>query len=328
MRLVLAGLAIAVLVYGAGLAAAATDTAATPEPGLLDQVVGWIFVQQRAFHRELTGALSGLADGGGAAAGWGLVLASFLYGVFHAAGPGHGKAIVTTYLLTHRQRMARGVMIAVAGAFCQGLTALFIVYGLIILAGWLPSDASAATGWSERLSYALVMLLGGLLAVRALSRLTAAARRRLAPGLAMATAPGSAHVHHDHENHCGHSHGPSADEIGRATGAFTILGLILSIGMRPCSGAVLVLVFAYAAGIALAGIAAVAAMSAGTALAVAGLAFLAVHARQWISARFAGGRRSYRSIADLAALGGGALIALIGVSLLIGSFGPAHPLGL
>ena len=70
--------------------------------GLSLQLVAW----QREFHRALTLAISEFSGTPSSAAWWGLLGISFGYGVFHAAGPGHGKAVLATYLVTHR-RMAK-----------------------------------------------------------------------------------------------------------------------------------------------------------------------------------------------------------------------------
>ena len=67
----------------------------------------------------------------------------FLYGVLHAAGPGHGKAVLTTYLLTHRQQLQRGIVMGISAAMLQGISAVVLVYGLIGLAGWLPRETES-----------------------------------------------------------------------------------------------------------------------------------------------------------------------------------------
>jgi len=281
-------------------------------PTYWGRTVAWIVAQQRAFHLELTEGLKTLSVGGGADAAWGLIVASFLYGVFHAAGPGHGKAVLTTYLLTHKRRLGRGVVLATAAAFCQGLVAVVLVYGLIYAANWLPRETSQAVSWSERLSYSLVALLGTFLLVRAARH--GYATVRAADGNEPPT--------------CGHSHGPSAEQIEGAGDLNASVGVVLSVGLRPCTGAVLVLVFAKVTDLVMAGIAAVAAMSAGTALAVSALAFATVSLRKWVAALMPERGTFWRLSGDLAGLAGGTILVAIGVSLLSASFAPSHPLGL
>ena len=281
------------------------------------RMVAWLMAQQRAFHQELTEALQTLSHDGGAAAASALIAASFLYGVFHAAGPGHGKAVLTAYLLSNRESLRRGTLLAAAAALCQALSAMAIVYGLVYLAGWLPRDANAAASWGERASFVLVLLLGTWLTWRAVCQVWRLMAARIA-------AVGA----HHHGAGCGHSHAPDPDAVASAQGFRAAVVLVLSIGLRPCTGAVLVLIFAHAAGIAWAGIAAVFAMAAGTALAVATLAFVAVNLRSLATAAVAHRAGPWAAAGSLVGLAGGLVLIAIGLSLLVASFVPSHPLGM
>lgn len=299
----------------------ADRTVAKAEPGLWSRAVGYVAEKQRQFHRELTGALKDLRDRRSAHAAWTLVVVSFLYGLFHAAGPGHGKFVLTTYLLTHENKVARGVFLSAAAAFVQGLTALAIVFGLVGILGWLPRQTESAVTWVERFSFALVAAMGAYLAFRALMGLTHAFGAKAAH--AHATGCGHDHGHHVHGPDCGHAHVPDAGKGGLET-----LGIVLSIGIRPCSGAILVLAFANVFGLPWAGAGAVLAMSAGTAIAVATLALLAVNARKLAASIVDIDAPLLRIGMNGLALGGGGLILALGIVLLVGSFGAAHPLGL
>lgn len=281
------------------------------------RMVAWLMAQQRVFHEQLTEALQTLSHDGGAAAAWALIAASFLYGVFHAAGPGHGKAVLTTYLLSNRESLRRGTLLAAAAALCQALSALAIVYGLVYLAGWLPRDANAAASWGERASFVLVLLLGAWLTWRAVRRFW-----RMLP-----TRVAAADVH-EPGAHCGHNHAPDPDAVSSANTMRAAVVLVLSIGLRPCTGAVLVLIFAHAAGIAWAGIAAVFAMATGTGLAVAALAFVAVNLRCLATAMVAHRAGPWTAAGSLVGLAGGLVLIAIGLSLLVASFVPSHPLGI
>ncbi|MBO6949281.1 MAG: nickel/cobalt transporter [Rhodospirillales bacterium] len=311
MRLI--GVLAAIMVIAIPVAA----WAASGDIGWVDRFTVWVINEQRAFHRELTGYLRDLAAAGGDwRLVWPLIAASFLYGLFHAAGPGHGKAVVSSYLLSHKQTIRIGMWLAAGAAFMQGLVAVVIVYGLVALAGWVPRDAQGAVLWSERASFALVALLGGYLLLRAARSL----KNRMSGG--------HGHHHHDHthDHGCGHAHMPTANDAAQVRDLKSALGVIVSVGIRPCSGAVIVLVFARVAGLSWAGIAAVLAMSAGTALAVSMLAAFAVTARNVVSrlSWMEGSKAGWA--ADLAALAGGLLILFVGLTLLSAAFRPAHPI--
>jgi len=331
-----------------------TEQLATKEYSLWSEIITWVRQQQRAFHVELTKTLTALKKDGHASAAWTLVFVSFLYGFFHAAGPGHGKAILTTYLVTQKENVARGIKIAFVAAFVQGLSAIALVYGFIFLAGWLPRDTAKAVDWSEKASFLLLMLLGIYLfyrSGRALYGLILKRWQKKAP-----QDPHTAHSHdHDHDHHihnhhdhhhahdgscCGHQHAPSLDQIQNAKKWREQWAVVFSIGLRPCTGAILVLVFAKALGLITAGLGAVAAMSLGTGLAIGLLAFVATHFRRWTEGqmhRTASGHtifaRFFAAIMGpgfaVLALLGSVVLFWLGLSLLLGATAAApHPLGL
>ena len=312
------------------------------------EAIFWVYDRQKDFHTAMTGSLSAIADGTGLGATWALVVGSFLYGVFHAAGPGHGKVILSTYVMAQPQHVKKSVAMAFAAALMQGVVAVTLVYGLFYGFGLVPKETRAMVAWSERLSYALVIGLGAWLLWRGLS--TYLADRRLK---AATTGhehhhhdPNHAHHHHEHHEHhdhgydhshhhgvcetCGHSHLPSESQLAQSGSWKSTLGVIASIGMRPCSGAVLVLVFAKFASIPLAGILAVFAISIGTAITVSMLAAFAVLLRDTALKVLSTQSRGYATLAANMLIGGAGLVLVIfGYGLLVGSFAaPVRSMGL
>ncbi len=314
------------------LVACIAVASASGATSMVTDATGWILLKQREFHRALVTGLRGLDETRGLQAAWTLILASFLYGVFHAVGPGHGKAIIATYLGTQEQRLKRGLWLTVAASYCQGVVAILIVYGLVIVAGWLPRDTQAAVNWVERASFALIAGVGVALALRAAQALfRARPRHDHAPSAHDHRGHDHHHDHahdHVHDEHCGHQHAPTDAMIDRAQGWRGTFAVVLSIGLRPCTGALLVLVLALSLDLGWAGIAAVTAMSTGTALALATLALAVMHARRWAIQRLGQRETTAQLAANTVGLIGGCAVALLGVSLLLASFGPAHPLGL
>ncbi|MDN3519156.1 high frequency lysogenization protein HflD [Aquisalimonas lutea] len=303
-----AGLAAASpLTGGDGTGGAAQDEPAggeTAERSLWQRYTGWIVAEQRALHRALTERVRALRNEAGVADLGALLALCFLYGLFHAAGPGHGKAVISTYLLTHRTRVLQGVTLSAAASLLQGVTAVVLVLALVHVAGWLSRDVMQESVTVELVSFGLIAGLGGLLTARA------------AHGLWRTYGAGTGeHGHGEGGGHCcGHHVMPEAGDGG---GAWPAIGTVLAVGARPCTGAVLVLVAANLLGVWPAGIAAVIAMSAGTAMAVAALACAAVYARGWAGRMLSAGAGRWRYAGDVVALVGGAAICLLGVLLLI-----------
>lgn len=255
------------------------------EASFLTRTILYVQAEQQRLHRSLAGAIRTLKDEGSATAAWALVALSFLYGVFHAAGPGHGKAVLSAYLVTQPTALKRSLLLAAASSFMQGVTAIVLVTGVIAIFGLALRSTGVIVQWLEAASFALVAVVGVWLIWRS--------AKALAPrlGLNLGNA-GHGHHHghtHNHAHHhghdhqhgedCGHTHFPTPAESMQAGSLREMVGIVMSIGIRPCSGAILVLVFAQVLGMTLAGIAAVLAMSAGTAIAVALIALAAVGLR-------------------------------------------------
>ena len=290
-------------------AAALADPAAWWE-----RTVVFVIEVQRDLHRQLAAAMRAVHEQGAAAA-WGLVGLGFLYGVFHAAGPGHGKAVISAYLVTHESRLGRGLALSVASSLLQGFTAVALVTVAAALLGLSVRETQGTATAMETASYGLVVLLGLFLAVRGGRRLWTLARGR-------ADAPDGHEAGVTACTSCGHAHAPPTRRDAVAA--------VLSVGCRPCSGAIIVLVLAAAMGLAWAGIAAVFAMSVGTALTVSVLAALSVYARKTaiaLAGVMPAGAERAGAVGNGIAVLGGIVIAGLGAALLQASLAVArHPL--
>ncbi|TFV71477.1 nickel/cobalt transporter [Bradyrhizobium frederickii] len=317
--------------------------AAEPEASGL---IGWLLAKQSEFYRQMSSTIRAAKSDGSAV--WTLLFISFAYGIFHAAGPGHGKAVIASYLVANRETARRGIALSFASALMQSLVAILIVG----ISAWVLNATAKtmckAEGVIEIASYALIALFG-LRLVWVKGRTFIRALQAAQPVPAIAGVPhhhdhhhhhdahdhhghghdhhhhhhhhdhghGHAHAHHGHDHvhdeHCGHSHGPTPSELSGPGGWRRGFAAILTVGIRPCSGAILVLVFALAQGLFWAGIAATLLMGLGTAITVAAIAVVAVSAKD-IAARLSAGRD-----------GGGALFmrgiefAAAGVVLLFGA---------
>src|ERR687898_595430 len=201
------------------------------EPGAMwNRAVASVFAVQRDLHRELAAAMRSV-QANEAAAAWSLAGLGFLYGVFHAAGPGHGKVVISTYLATHESRLRRGVALSVLSSLLQGATALAAVGLTVAVLDRSFREAQSTAFALESVSYGLVGLLGLFLVFRSGRRLLA--RERPSNGdTPAAFARGSTST-------CCHAHGPSATDLAAPPSLRHFVATVLSIGLRPCSGAIL-----------------------------------------------------------------------------------------
>jgi len=291
-------------------------------------IVGWLLARQSEFYREMSSAIRAAKSDGSAV--WTLLAISFAYGIFHAAGPGHGKAVISSYLVANQETARRGIVLSFASALMQSLVAVVMV----AICAWLLNASAKTMCGAEKaieiVSYALIAAFGARLVwtkgggfMRALQ-----APR---PALAMASAGhGHGHDHHHHhdhdhgpdqhvhDEHCGHSHGPEPSELAGPSGWRRGFGAIFAVGIRPCSGAILVLVFALAQGLFWAGIAATFVMGLGTAITVATIAVVAVSAKDLARRLSAGTEGGGTLVMRGVEFGAAGLVLLFGVGLLFG----------
>jgi nickel/cobalt exporter len=291
---------------------------------------GWILAKQAEFYRLFSGTIRAAKNDGSAA--YTLLGISFLYGIFHAAGPGHGKAVISSYLVANDETWKRGIVLSFASAILQAFTAIAIVGVAAVLLGATAKVMGDTVRVIEIVSYALIIMIG--------LRLLWVKGRAF---LSMLRPPkheqhshdhhhdhdhhdhGHSHAHHDHdldhadEAHAwGHAHAPEPNELVGRHWWKRGLSAIVAVGLRPCSGAIIVLVFALAQGLFWTGVAATFAMGLGTAITVAVIATLAVGARglagRWAKAKPGAGMLLLRGMETAAA----AVIVAFGALLLAG----------
>lgn len=274
----------------------------------------WILQKQREYHRALATGIEALQEQPGWRTTWVLLGLSFLYGVFHAAGPGHGKAVLTTYLLTQPEQLRRGLVLSVIAALLQGVTAIVLVTVLVQGLGWLAREAFNSVIYLERLSFGVIAVLGLLLLGRSIRQTWRLYKSTRFSKLTSATTNPAAVC-----SDCGKAHHVAPEQLeGRSW--LQSASLLLSIGLRPCSGAVLVLVAANLLGLWWAGVLAVVAMSVGTAITVSALAVVAVQSRHLASKLIKLQGNSLKVVCIVATFAGGLVILLLGSSLLAGSW--------
>lgn len=302
-----------------------------------DPVSRFILVLEGSFYRLLTGAVRSAKES--APATWGLMALSFAYGVVHAAGPGHGKAVIASYLVANEKAFLRGVALSAAAALLQGSVAVAVVGTAALLFQATSKQMTNAASVIEIASYAGITMLGCLLVYKKSKALLALRRTAplaaLEPSFATATAPlgaarrtnrnfsaEAADLVHEHSPTCGHLAVLDPRVDGSERGWKETALTILAAGLRPCSGAILVLVFSLAQGVLGAGILAVTAMSLGTAITTSALAALAVLGKNTAAKLATGSKRSLligRAIEATAAVG----VLALGIVLLAASFSRA-----
>jgi nickel/cobalt transporter (NicO) family protein len=295
--------------FGAGL----PDGDGVPGAALFPRLVGLLISIQLYFNQHITAAVRAIRHDGSAI--WTLLALSFAYGVVHAAGPGHGKAVVSSYLLATRQTLRNGITLAFVASLAQAAGAIALILiasmvlhmtsvamtqadfyfeivsdALIVMLGcWLVWSKIVRPAWPRRLNFEPVngfappQLAGAM--IKGASRFQATevvATPTLNPLSRHSTPIGATPFAHSDIGacDCGHFHMPDAAAVEGSLDWRKAWTVVASTALRPCTGALIVLVFSISQGLLLAGIAATLVMGLGTALTVASLAVLAVSARK------------------------------------------------
>jgi ABC-type nickel/cobalt efflux system permease component RcnA len=231
-------------------------------------------------------------------------LIAFLYGVVHAAGPGHGKLVASSYLLAHDASPRRGVAVGSLISLLQVVSSVGLVLVLAVALGYAGFDVLDHSVWVELASYGLIVGIGLVITLGAL------------------TGRGH-HGHHGHPRHAGAPDQPGpGGEAGhrRAPGRREGAGVILAAGLTPCASAIILMLFALANGVPVVGLAASLVMAVGMALTVSAVGVVTVLARRAAIAPLRARPRAASWVSRALAVAGGSLITLVGALFLAGAW--------
>lgn len=288
---------------------------------------------QRGFRDALAGAMRALRAGQDGAL-WGLIALAFGYGVLHAAGPGHGKVLIGGYGVARRVALWRLGVLALVSSLAQATVAVAVVYGGLGLFGATREAIGAAgDGWMLGMGHLMMAAIGGWLVWRGIRGLW----RKGAGAGHSGHDPAHRHDHHHHDtghghthhhahdhahdqaaacDHCGHRHAPTLDEVQAATSWREMAALVAGIAIRPCTGALMLLVLTWQLGLVWTGVIGAYAMGLGTAIVTVGVAVLAVTAREGAFAGIPGLARA-RAALPVIEIAAGGMIAAVALMLLL-----------
>jgi nickel/cobalt transporter (NicO) family protein len=277
----------------------------------------WVREKQQEFYGSMSGALRQIKTSNPYTAAWTLMLLSFGYGVFHAAGPGHGKTVISAWLLATENELKRGIIIAFLSSVIQALVAVTLISVLLLFVASAASTAKDVTGFLESASYAMIGAMG-------LYVIWTALRPHAHHSHDDHHHEHHHHDHHDHHVHdenCGHVHAPEAKQMRGEWSLTKAFSLAFAVGIRPCLGSILVLILANSLGIYWAGVTSTFVMAFGTFLTVSAIAAIAVYSKKLAMRLAARDDKWLGRLAFALRLGGGLAITCLGGLLFLGSLG-------
>ncbi len=287
-------------------------------PAAAERPASWwqtVMAVERDLRRRLAGAVRGVKRGDTLPAAIALMTVSFLYGIIHAVGPGHGKAVISSYVLANKATLRRGILLSFLAGLLQAFSAVAIFTVLVVIMNAILRDSQVM----DRLD----MVSALLIAAAGLWFFVGHVRRLGARG----AVADSGHTHHGHARDetcgCEHSHAPDARALAQRLSLRQSAAIVFAVGIRPCTGALMALLMSWQLAVFWAGVAATFIMALGTSITVSALASLAAGSRA-AAVGIADSRWTGR-IHNAVAIGGSLLVMLIGLGLLWDSFGPRRP---
>lgn len=277
--------------------------------GALEGVSVWAADWQRQVQTSMARGLRSLRAGEPGAL-LALLTICFSYGFFHAVGPGHGKVLIGGYSLASKATMWRMSSVALLSSLAQGLSAIVLVFaGVLVLNLTRQQMVGLAEDWFADASYAAIALIGLYLLLRGARKL-------------LRVTHGEAHAHNHHDGHihchdCGHAHAPGLHDVEAAGSWRELAVLIAGVAIRPCTGALFLLVLTWQMGLVWQGILGVVAMALGTASVTIVTALAAVGLRGGLLAGLlqGGGSMAARAV-PLLEIAAGALVLIVALGLL------------
>ncbi len=304
-------------------AAAPLVTLPAPVRAMFRQIADW----QRDLNRFLSGRLRESSEGGGIVAAATVLFVSFLYGVLHAAGPGHGKMVVASYFTARRAPLRTGILMGSVIALTQAVVAIMMVWIMAIVLRGSQMEILDRTTTLELISYAIICAMGLYMTYTALRGQDSCGHDH---GPGASTIDDHHHHHHQEHHHHDHDHGGHHHAEPRqpwlASAARKVLGRdgeVIAVGVvsgvRPCSGSILVLLFALANGVFLLGIAAALSIAVGVAITISALGIGAIVLRRAVTGAETELSPTRQFLRKSMAVGGSLAVVLMGGLLLGGT---------
>ncbi len=266
-----------------------------PSPDFLQGVTTTISQAQRRLNQTLSQEMRRIQQTGSPAAILTVSVVAFLYGVLHAAGPGHGKLVVSAFFLGREARIIKGVMMGGLVSLLQTLSAIAIVLVLVFVLGQSGFDVVQQSVWVEVTSYGLIVLIGLYLIYAALTG-----------------------------RHLGHHHGESSHGGAESDEPLVNRGVVLAAGLTPCASAIIILLFALANGVLAIGMVATLIMAVGMSITVALVGIATIATRKTLLSVMAARPRAALWVRRGLTLTGALLITVVGSLFFASAWGRLH----
>jgi nickel/cobalt exporter len=254
-----------------------------PVPEFAKPLMNRITRAQRDLNATLSREMRAVRQSGSPSAALAVAGIAFLYGILHAAGPGHGKLVVSSFFLARDTRLLTGILAGLLFSLLQAVSSIALVAVLALALEWGGFEVLGQSVRLELVSYSLIVAIGMYLTVSAL------------------------------RDHGGHVH--EAAVHGRPRRPSSLWGVVTAAGLTPCASAIIILLFAWANRAFALGVGATLVMALGMAITVCAMGLIAIGTRRAVLRSARGRPGLFRWARQGLSVTGGALITVFGCLL-------------
>ena len=261
-------------------------------PAVATKIIGKIMMWQQELNTKLTEHVKILKDNKSLKNLLPLILISFLYGVVHAAGPGHGKVVVFSYFISQRANIKKGMFLGFLISIFHAVSGILIVLSIyyIIKTTYLASFENISRD-IKIISYGLVLLLGIFLFINSLFNIT------------------------DRLFNKNNKDTDTESDVKNKS----LLPIALAVGIVPCPGVVIIMLFALSFNMLAIGLGMSFLMAMGMAVTIMIAGLISIFGRAGLVKSTTGRQRVQRYIQKGLTVLGSLLITLFGGTLLLGA---------
>ena len=210
---------------------------------------------------------------------WGIIGVAFLYGILHAAGPGHRKTIVFSLYIARKSPWYEPLLTGFLLALLHGGCAIFLMLIFKGISGSISANTNAYAIYMEGFSYLLIIVVSFFLIIKETIEFVIFSKKEKA--IAKTKTQNQSDIQESSENQkVNLAKNQTENKIEKGNSSFRDLVPFLISGLYPCPGAILVLVLSFTLDILGLGIAAVSFMSLGMAIPIILVAYCAWFGRK------------------------------------------------
>lgn len=213
---------------------------------------------------------------------------TFLYGIIHAAGPGHGKSVIFSYLVGKKEaKLKKTLMLCWFIPFAQGISAMIVIYGIYYLSlGSLVATFQKTSQNAYLISYILILGIGlmllGIKIKPIVFRSSGSEKKR---------------------------HG---DRYGKSG-----LPLIITLGVTPCPGVMILLTFLLAMRLNELAVVLVASMTTGMAITISAIGVMTAYSKKKLLSVISRNGERLHHFEHILEFAGAGLLVLMGTIFLV-----------